>query len=157
MGRKRPDLAQRNRERATHRMTHSRTWRAWASMRDRCTNESHPWFHRYGGRGISFCDTWSSFEVFLADMGVAPDGLSLDRIDNDGPYNKENCRWTSQREQSNNRSSNVVVSHNNKDLTVAQWAQQTGLERKTLEWRIRKGWSPERALTTPSLIPRKAV
>ena len=157
MKRSRPDLAARNRQNATHGMTRSKTWRAWASMRERCNRTSHPYFHRYGGRGISYSPDWDVFENFLADMGPAPEGLTLERLDNDGNYTKDNCRWATMRDQANNRSSNVVLEHGSKAMTVAQWADTVGLERKTLEYRIRKGWDVSRALSTPSLFSRKAV
>lgn len=154
-GRKRPDLAERNRQRATHGMRHTPTWKAWSAMRDRCltpTNKSYP---RYGGRGITICDRWESFEAFLADMGERPKGTTLGRIDNDGPYSPDNCRWETARQQANNRRNNVRVRWRGEERTVAEWARIVGLERKTLEYRIRSGWDAERALTTPSLTRRK--
>lgn len=155
MGRTRPDLAQRNRERATHRMTKSKPWKAWSSMRERCWRESHRFYSRYGGRGITVCERWDSFENFLSDMGPPPQGTWLDRIDNDGDYTPENCRWATPHQQANNRSSNVLVSHDGRTMTVAEWSRESGLERKTLEWRIRAGWAPSRAIETPSTFPRK--
>ncbi len=75
----------------------------WGDMVNRCSNPGHPRWSSYGGRGISVCDRWRKFENFLADMGDRPEGLSLDRVDNDGPYSPDNCRWTDLSTQSKNR------------------------------------------------------
>lgn len=139
----------------THGMTGTKTWEAWAAMRKRCNCKTHRFYKDYGMRGILHDPRWDQFEEFLKDMGEAPIKNSLDRIDNDLGYSKDNCRWTDQKTQCNNRRSNVFVEFNNQKLTVAQWADAVGIERKTLEYRIRVGWDAERALTTPSTIKRK--
>jgi hypothetical protein len=152
----RPDLAQRNRDNATHGMSRTRTFYVWGGMRQRCSNPSDRSYCDYGGRGIRVCDRWAdSFENFLADMGEAPKGMQIDRINNDGPYAPDNCRWTTPKRNSRNRRSNVYVEHNGVTRTVAEWAEVTGLERKTLEYRIRSGWPAEKALSTPSITNRK--
>lgn len=87
-----------------HALSRSRTptYRSWAGMINRCTNPRQPNFERYGGRGITVCDRWRSFENFLADMGERPEGTTIDRKDNDGNYEPGNCRWATDIEQQAN-------------------------------------------------------
>lgn len=126
------------------------TYRIWTGMRTRCNNPRMPSWPHYGGRGIKVCERWKKFENFLADMGEKPDGKSLDRINNDGDYCPENCRWATDIEQHRNRSDNVFWTHNGATRTISEWAEVVGLNRHTLADRVRKsGWSIEQALTTP--------
>lgn len=88
----------------THGMTKTKTFKSWESMKQRCTNEKSPDYHRYGARGISICERWvNSFENFLSDMGERPEGLTLDRIDVNGNYEPTNCKWSTLSEQNKNQ------------------------------------------------------
>lgn len=152
---KRPDLAARNKANARHGMTGTRTHRVWTAMMSRCHVKSAKAYAAYGAKGVTVCDAWKTFENFLADMGQCPEGMTIDRISNDLGYEPGNCRWATAQEQANNRSSNVLVTFNGVTQSVADWARCTGLERKTLEYRLRAGWEAARALATQPLIKRK--
>lgn len=131
-------------------MVDSRTYRSWANMKARCKNPRYDNFSRYGGRGITFCSKWAYFKGFVSDMGVRPDGTTLDRIDNDGNYEPNNCRWATRKEQARNRRSNRWVELDGVNKTLYEWADELGLNRTTVTQRINAyGWTPERALRTP--------
>jgi hypothetical protein len=117
-------------------------------MIDRCTLPTDKCWDRWGGRGIGVCDEWRKFEQFLADMGEAPVGMSIDRIDNEKGYSKDNCRWATWKEQANNRRSNHRLEYAGENLTLSQWAVKTGIGKATLRHRIAVGWSVKDALTT---------
>jgi hypothetical protein len=132
-----------------HGMRHTDTYGIWCGMKDRCLNPNAPAFDRYGGRGISICASWHSFENFLADMGPRPKGLSLDRIDNDGNYSPENCRWSSPTEQARNTRRNLLLTLDGETMPLVAWAAKVGLQYGLIKCRLRSGWSAERALQTP--------
>jgi hypothetical protein len=119
-------------------------------MIQRCTNDQRNQFQNYGGRGITVCAAWKTFENFYRDMGDIPEeGLTLERRDGNAGYCKENCIWASQVEQQNNRRNNVLLTFNGKTQTISQWARELGLSKNTIQTRVAKGWSMERALSQP--------
>ena len=140
-----------HREQVTlHGMTKTRTFKSWDSMLQRCLNPHSPDYHQYGGRGIKVCKEWiSSFDTFLSDMGLRPEGCSLDREDVNGNYEASNCRWASASRQQRNRRDTPMLTWQGATLSWADWADRTGIPTKVISWRLSKGWPPERTLTTP--------
>lgn len=110
--------------RATHAMTGTRTYRIWQAMRNRCRNTNMAGWQNYGGRGIRVCERWSSFENFLSDMGESPPGHEIDRIDNNGIYEPNNCRWATREQQSRNKRSNRIISFNGQSKCMKDWARK---------------------------------
>ena len=119
---------------------------AWANMLARCSNRNLKSYKNYGGRGISVCERWAIFENFLADMGVPDDGMTLDRINNDGNYEPGNCRWATRKQQMNNVRYNRLLTCNGKTLTMSAWAEMCGVSPATMHWRVSK-WGVEKAVT----------
>lgn len=143
----------------THGLSKSREYHSWLHMRNRCQNSKNPRYADYGGRGITVSPRWDNFELFFADMGPCPSlQHSLDRTDNEQGYSPGNCRWATPLEQSNNRSDfNVPLSWKDRTQNVCQWARELKMEQSTLSWRIRQGWSIERAFTTPTYTGGKKL
>jgi hypothetical protein len=119
-------------------------------MKARCANPSAAHFDRYGGRGISVCARWQSFDQFLADIGERPAGTTLDRINNEGNYEPGNCRWATRKANSRNRSDNHLLTFNGQTKTLAEWVESTSHSLATLQGRVRMGWTDEQILGTPS-------
>ena len=119
---------------------------SWANMRARCLVAYNAQWHNYGGRGITICPEWDDFVVFLADMGQRPAGCSLDRIDSNKGYSKENCRWATDKQQARNKRSNHLITLDGVTQCLAAWAETTGLLSATIDRRLRAGDSPEQAL-----------
>lgn len=114
-------------------------YKIWANIKQRCTNPNQPRYADYGGRGITLCERWHTFDNFYADVGDRPTGLTLDRIDNDKGYEPNNVRWASRKEQANNRSSNVVLTHNGLTMNLKQWAAHLGWKYGLIASRWKKG------------------
>lgn len=133
----------------THDLCHSRLYRIYFGMKDRCTNPHNEHYARYGGRGIQICVEWlNSFEAFYKwamSHGYA-DNLTLDRKENDKGYCPENCRWTTNEVQANNRWTNIVVEINGESKTLAQWARESGIKYRTIHARYNRGWTGESLL-----------
>lgn len=137
-------------------------YRTWGLMKNRCMSKDSPSFSKYGGRGIKVSERWLHFSGFYEDMyspflahvleyGLGM-GTTLDRIDNNGDYCKENCRWATMTDQANNRRNSSFLTLNNVRLTVCQWAKKIGIGRSTIEQRIKYGWSVKDALTKPVIV-----
>jgi len=119
--------------RPTHGLSGTAEHRTWVSMRNRCISPTAAAYHDYGGRGIKVCERWNSFEAFSADMGPRPSPAhSIDRINNDGDYEPENCRWTTNVEQMRNRRRTRYVRHNGMVATIPEMAGALGISRSAL-------------------------
>jgi hypothetical protein len=127
----------------------SPTYKSWTGAKHRCKSEHPSNFKSYRAKGISFSPKWDKFPDFLADMGERPKGTSLDRIDPNGNYEPGNCRWATGTTQGRNKTSNVLLTLSGEVRCMSEWAEELGLPYFTLCWRIRQGWSHEKALTTP--------
>lgn len=98
---------------------------SWYAMKQRCKNPNNNAYHNYGGRGISYPEKWESFSGFEEDMGgTYKEGLTIDRINNNESYSKENCRWLDRKSQCNNTRKNVLIEYNGLTLTSTQWAEK---------------------------------
>lgn len=132
----------------------SPTYKTWASMLGRCKYKNYSDNARYGARGIEVCERWrgrTGFANFLADMGEKPTGLSIDRIDNDRGYSPENCQWATAKQQARNRRTSHMITFRNKTMSLAEWEEESGIKAASIRYRLGRGWSVERALTTPSV------
>jgi len=131
-----------------HGETKSRLHNIWSGMKGRCQNNNNPKYKDYGGRGITVCDEWQTFEPFR-DWALAngyQEGLTIDRVDNDGDYTPSNCRWATVVEQAKNKRNNKIISINGEAHCLAEWAAKTGLKEDTISMRIKRGWPSEQLL-----------
>lgn len=126
-------------------------YNCWAMMRRRCNNQRDKCFFNYGGRGIAVCDRWNkSFTNFISDMGPKPTkSHTIERVNNDGPYSPENCRWATRAEQMRNNRKTHFLTFEGKTMCLTDWAKEIGVKKCTLHLRLKTGWSIEQALTIP--------
>lgn len=134
-----------------HGDANTRLYQAWQNMKNRVNNPNQTEYKNYGGRGIKICAEWYSYENFR-DWSLSngyDDTLTLDRINVNGNYSPENCRWVGKIVQANNKTNNHFLTYNGKTQTLTQWEKETGIRRQTIDDRIKSGWSVKDALNTP--------
>jgi hypothetical protein len=127
---------------------YKREYNAWRSMKNRCLNKKHPHYGSYGGRGIGVCADWLSFGGFIRDMGIAPPGHSIDRIDNDSGYSQKNCRWTTWAVQGSNRRRVKLYDFLGQKMTLMAISRRAHIPYSSLRYRIDRGWSVSAAVNT---------
>lgn len=132
-------------------MCETRIYRIWAGILTRCTNPRAASYEDYGGRGIYVCPRWQKFENFLFDMGDPGLTATIERVNNDGPYEPENCRWASKADQNNNKRTNRLITHGGETMSAAQWANKLGIPRTTIIRRLNSGKPPKLVLSKESL------
>ena len=137
-----------------HGMSTTKIYRIWCGMKRRCNSKNDRAYINYGARGIKVCDEWNnSFELFYrwAINNGYKEGLTIERIDNDKGYTPDNCKWATMEEQGHNKRNNKKYTYNGKTLDLTQWANLTGIKRSGLHARLKRGWSFEKAITTPKM------
>lgn len=125
---------------------HDPIYKIWAAMKRRCKNPNDKFYHCYGGRGIEVCAEWENFDIFLNDMGHPKVGESLDRIDNDGPYCKENCRWSDAKTQGRHTRHNRFVEYKGEILACSAMAEKYNIPYKKFMGRLYLGWTIQEAI-----------
>lgn len=143
--------------RLTHGLTKSRTYKSWNNMMMRCFWPGHIGWEHYGGRGITVCERWKTFSNFHADMGIRPDGQSLDRIDREKDYCPENCRWATGEQQMRNTSYNRILSLHGITMCATEWELALGFRSGTIFKRAKRGWDTLKILSTPVRPKRRSA
>jgi hypothetical protein len=131
-----------------HRGNSTPEYTSWAGMLGRCNDKNLKCYKYYGGRGIKVCEKWSNdFIAFLKDVGPRPcAGMSIDRIDVNGDYEPKNVRWADAKTQARNVRNRKEISAFGERLTIAEWAERIGVDKRRIHWRIKRGWHPEKAI-----------
>lgn len=134
-------------------LSHTTEFTIWSGMLKRCTIKSRRDYANYGARGITVCERWSGehgFVNFLSDMGLRPSSeFSIDRIDNDGNYSPDNCRWATAHQQHRNKRNNRIIRAFGQEKPLVEWSEEYGIEAETIAARIVRGASPEEAISKP--------
>lgn len=140
----------------THGRYGTRLHKTWKNMKERCNNPNEKSYHNYGGRGITYCDEWEHFQPFYdwAMKNGYSDDLTIDRIDVNGNYEPNNCRWVDKKAQSNNTRHNVHITINGTTKTMTEWSDETGVKVGTLWWRYRNGVTGKDLITKGRLKRR---
>lgn len=141
----------------THGMSCYSGIKTWQAMLRRCNNPADKDYAQYGGRGIKVCNDWLDPRNFARDMGERPQGYSLDRIDTNGDYCPENCRWATPAEQGANKRNNRMLEHAGQTLHMSEWCRRLNVKPSTVANRLKAGMDPSPALTLPSRRPRRAA
>ena len=137
----------RSRRNYSHGLSHSPLWNVHGNMKRRCNDPKNKSYKNYGGRGITYCEKWETFDGFLEDMSDGyKEGLTLDRIDVNGNYNKENCRWADKKTQANNTTANHYITYNGETLTVSEMADKYGIDYELFRHRLKKGWTIDESM-----------
>lgn len=135
-----------------HGKLNTKIWQVWKGMKRRCKDKSFSSYKNYGGRGVTYCKEWENFIPFYEwsiENGYK-EGLSLDRIDNNGNYEPSNCRWATRAVQNRNKRSNIYITYNGETKILRDWEKYFGMNKGTLRARINQyGWSIEKAFNTP--------
>lgn len=133
----------------SHGASGTNLYAVWKMMRQRCLNPRNKDYQWYGGSGISICKRWEKFENFVTDMGLRPEGGTLERINGNKNYTPSNCRWASIQEQQRNRRDMRPLTLSGRTQLSTDWAVELGIPKSTICNRLKNGWSVERTLSTP--------
>lgn len=138
----------------THGKTKSKEYISWIKLKSRCENLNDIRYENYGKRGIKVCERWKKFEAFYDDMGICPDGFSIDRIDNDKGYSPENCRWATKSQQQRNKRNNRKIDAFGEIKLLCEWSDKFGISPSTILNRLKSNWSNEDAVSKPIKVKR---
>lgn len=142
---------------AIHKLSKTKLYHVWGTMRLRCYSPEDKKYYCYGARGITVCDEWRNNFLAFRDWALChgyQEGLTIDRIDNNQGYSPDNCRWTNRKVQQRNRRNNVYITYQGKTQTLVEWCEELDLKYKTINGRIQSGWDKVRAITEPVHTPK---
>ena len=146
----------------THGGSKERLYKVWMCMRRRCYEKSNKDYQNYGGRGVGVCDEWQNYDAFrewAIANGYDPNAkyhqCTIDRIDVDGDYSPDNCRWADMKTQSNNKRKSKLIEHNGKSQTLRTWSEELGFNYMLVKDRLRRGWTFERAIAQSVQVHQK--